>query len=158
MRTFLKNKKKQKNISGCCGQPKRISIVSWVKTLPGIANDEAAEHCSDSSSWAGHTHCGSSSTDELGGSVDVPRDCAGLEGARQDCRLANWQQGLKEKKQLQYSDKSRCCICFKCIQYNSATHLVPQTVKLVPHQIVKPVVLRSRTPKLTRIRPRTLIR
>ena len=67
------------------------------RTLPGIANDKAAEHCSNSSSWAGHTHCGSTSTNELGGSVDVPGDSAGLEGAGQDCRLADWQQGLGEE-------------------------------------------------------------
>lgn len=72
-----------------------------IRTLPGIADDEAAEHCSDSSSWAGHTHCGSPGADELGGSVDVPRDCTGLEGACQDCRLADGQQSLKGKKPLQ---------------------------------------------------------
>lgn len=71
------------------------------KKLPGIANDEAAEHCSNSSSWAGHSDCGSSSTNELGCSVNVPRDGAGLEGACHDCRLADWQKGLKEEKELE---------------------------------------------------------
>lgn len=67
------------------------------KTLPGITNDEAAEHSSDTSSWAGHADCGGSSTNELGSGVNVPGNCTGLEGAAQDCRLADWQQGLKEK-------------------------------------------------------------
>lgn len=65
--------------------------------VPGVANDEAAEHCSDSSSWAGHTHCGSTSADELSSSVNVPGDRTGLEGAGQHCRLADWQQSLGEE-------------------------------------------------------------
>lgn len=51
----------------------------FVHQLPGIADDQAAEHGSNSSPWSRHTHCGGSSTDELGGSVDVPGDSAGLE-------------------------------------------------------------------------------
>lgn len=78
--------------------PQGWGASSHVSTLPGVADDEAAEHCPDSSSWAGHTHCGSPSTDELGGSVNVPRDCAGLEGACQDWGLADGQQSLKKKK------------------------------------------------------------
>lgn len=80
--------------------PKQLcNPSSWcIKTLPGIAYDKAAKHCSDSSSRTSHTNCGSTSTNELGSSVNITGNGAGLEGAGQDCRLADWQQGLGEDK------------------------------------------------------------
>lgn len=92
-----------KEIQSAGDNAKKMAKFLWGKknNLPGIANDEAAEHCSNSSSWASHSDCGSSSTNELGCSVDVPRDGAGLEGAGHDCRLADWQQGLKEENEQQ---------------------------------------------------------
>lgn len=82
--------------------PKQLcNPSSWcIKTLPGIAYDKAAKHCSDSSSRTSHTNCGSTSTNELGSSVNITGNGAGLEGAGQDCRLADWQQGLGEDKKM----------------------------------------------------------
>lgn len=89
--------------------------------LPGIANDQAAEHCSNTSSWAGHSDCGGSGTNELGGSVDVPRDGAGLEGACHECRLADWQQGLKEdteQQSVRQPDLNAGFACFMIVWLN----------------------------------------
>lgn len=100
--------------------------ASWWGTLPGIANDEAAEHGSDTGSRASNTHCGSSSTNELGGSVDVSWDCAGLEGARQDRRLADWQQGLRGRTfgDTRWPFTMRIHkICAVCVQMYPLVHL-----------------------------------
>lgn len=46
---------------------------------PGIANDQAAKHCSDAGPRTSHTNRGSPGTDKLGCRVNVPGDNTGLE-------------------------------------------------------------------------------
>lgn len=61
--------------------------------VAGIADDEGAEHRANTSTRAGHTDSGSTSTDELGSGVNVPGGGGGLQGAGGgDCHGAN--QGL----------------------------------------------------------------
>lgn len=45
--------------------------------VAGITDDEGAEHGSNSSSGAGDSDCGSSSSDELGSGVNVLLGCGG---------------------------------------------------------------------------------
>lgn len=67
---------------------------------PGIADDQAAEHCPDTGSRTGHPHRGRAGTDELGGRVDVPGDRAGLEAAAgQLCVGHTGGLGAQENKQ-----------------------------------------------------------
>ena len=46
-----------------------------------VADDQTAEHRADTGARTGHTDGGSAGTDELGGTVDVPSDRAGLQTA-----------------------------------------------------------------------------
>jgi len=58
--------------------------------VPGITNDEGAEHGANTGARPGNTDCCSASTDELGRGVDVPVSCAGLQGASLvHCKLAD---------------------------------------------------------------------
>lgn len=51
---------------------------------PSIANDEATKHCPNTSSRSSHSDCGSSSTNKLCSSVNVPADGTGLKGPQCD--------------------------------------------------------------------------
>lgn len=58
------------------GIGEQLLLQGWV---PGIADDQAAEHTANTSTRAGDTDCSSSSSNELCRRVNVPLDCAGLE-------------------------------------------------------------------------------
>lgn len=73
--------------------------------LPGVSNDKATEHCSNSSTGSSHSHGGSSSTDELCSSVDVAAHSAGLEAPQRNQLLGShsglWcQEGSSLKQSL----------------------------------------------------------
>lgn len=58
---------------------------------PGIANNETTEHCSNSSTRSSDSDCSGSSTNELGGGVNVPADGTGLEASQCDlCEGTLW--------------------------------------------------------------------
>lgn len=56
-----------------------------VFNLPGVSDNKATEHCSNSSSRSSHSHRGSSGSDELCSGVDVTAHSASLE--RPHCHL-----------------------------------------------------------------------
>lgn len=59
----------------------------WVNSYhnqPCIANDETTKHCPNTSSRSSHSNGGSSSTNKLGSSVNIPADSTGLEGPQCD--------------------------------------------------------------------------
>uniref|UniRef100_A0A480HDH9 ATP synthase F(0) complex subunit C1, mitochondrial n=1 Tax=Sus scrofa TaxID=9823 RepID=A0A480HDH9_PIG len=58
------------------GIGEELLLQRWV---PGIANDQAAKHCSNASPGTSHTNCGGPSTNKLGRCVNVPGDNTGLE-------------------------------------------------------------------------------
>ena len=58
--------------------------VTRAQNKPSVADDETAEHCPNTSTGSGYSHCGSSSSDELGSGVNVPADSAGLEAPQYD--------------------------------------------------------------------------
>lgn len=71
---------------------------------PGIADDQAAEHCPDTGSRTGHPHRGCTGTNELGGRVDVPGDGAGLEPAAGQLWVGRASGlGAQENKQPNYT-------------------------------------------------------
>lgn len=57
--------------------------------VAGIPDDQGAEHRPNTSTRAGHTHGGSTGTNELSSGVNVPGSSGGLEGAG-DGRRGNW--------------------------------------------------------------------
>jgi len=62
--------------------------------VPGVSDDETAEHRSDPGSRSSHAHGGGSGANELGRRVDVPAGGASLQGATQDHGLTDWKQRL----------------------------------------------------------------
>lgn len=72
--------------------------------LPGISNDETAEHCSNSSTRPSHSDCGGSSTNEFGSGINVPAHSTGLEASESYLgEGALWHEGyvsLKNKHLL----------------------------------------------------------
>lgn len=74
---------------------KQLLLQRWV---PSIANDETTKHCPNSSTRSSYSDCGGSSTNELGGSVNVPADSAGLEASQ--CSLAQGALGQQSNTAL----------------------------------------------------------
>jgi len=62
--------------------------------VPGISDNETAEHRSDPGSRSSHAHGGGTGANELGCRVDVPTGGASLQGATQDHGLTDWKQRL----------------------------------------------------------------
>ena len=63
---------------------KSKSFTEFCENKPSIANDETAEHCPNTSSRSSDSDCGSSSSNELGCSVNVPADSTGLDAPQCD--------------------------------------------------------------------------
>merc|ERR1712086_1112116 len=59
------------------GVGEELRLQRWVA---GVANDEGAENCSDTSSGTGNANGGGTSANELGGGVDVTVDNRDGEG------------------------------------------------------------------------------
>ena len=55
--------------------------------VTGVADDQGAEHVSDTSSRSSDTDCGGSGTDVLGGRVNVLSDCSGAQATHSHRRL-----------------------------------------------------------------------
>jgi len=63
----------------------------------GVTDDEGTEYCSNTSTGTSDSYCGSASTNELGGGVNISGDRRGLETAD------GWQEGgflLLHKRRL----------------------------------------------------------
>lgn len=58
------------------GVGEQLLFQRWV---PGVADDEGTEYCSDTSTGSSDTDCCGTSTNEFGGRVNVTRDWRGLE-------------------------------------------------------------------------------
>ena len=63
------------------------------KKLPGISDDETAEHSADPGAGPGDAHCGSACSDKLSSSVNVPAHCAGLEATERHLLLGGQERG-----------------------------------------------------------------
>lgn len=71
----------------------KISRINYYENKPSVADDETAKHCSNSSSGSSYSDCGSSGSDKLGSSVNVPADSTGLETPQCDLgERALWHQ------------------------------------------------------------------
>lgn len=83
---------------------KSKSLTEFCENKPSIANDETAEHCPNTSSRSSDSDCGSSSSNELGCSVNVPADSTGLDAPQCDLgERALWHHSntALEHKQIQ---------------------------------------------------------
>ena len=87
--------------------------------LPGISNDETAEHCSNSSTRSSHSDCGGSSTNEFGSGINVPAHSTGLEASESYLgEGALWHEGyvsLKNKHLLSDGKRTPTSITIKGI-------------------------------------------
>lgn len=74
------------------GIGEQLLLQRWV---PGIADDQAAEHAANTSTRASDTDCGRSSSNELCSRVDVPLDCTCLETPHS---LAEWSSAKSQSR------------------------------------------------------------
>lgn len=85
---------------------KEVAVSLKTQFSPGISDDEAAEHRSDSSSRPSYSHGGSSSSDEFSGCVNVSAHSAGLESSHRHLLLGGCDtQGCQQWSSLKHKDK-----------------------------------------------------
>lgn len=101
---FLKHPEENISITTQEHIQEHICAVPQRKDTPCISDDEASEHCSDSSTRPSNSNGGSSSTNKLGSSVNVPADSTGLDAPQWDLgEGALWQQSysvLEDKRKI----------------------------------------------------------
>lgn len=52
--------------------------IHLYQNKPSIADDQTTKHCPNASSGSSHSNCGSSSSNKLGSSINIPADGTGL--------------------------------------------------------------------------------
>lgn len=105
---YEKNKNKAHNRNLLIQMHFNISRINVYENKPSIADDETAKHCPNSSSGPSYSDCGSSSSDKLGSSVNVPADSTGLEAPQCDLgERALWHHSNIALKQEKTKQKKR---------------------------------------------------